>query len=49
MRSPVTVPDLFATVVTLMGIDPHETKTSPAGRPIAISDEGSPIGELLAS
>jgi Protein of unknown function (DUF1501) len=47
VKGAVTVPDLFATVATLAGIDPKESRTSPAGRPIAITDEGSPIRELI--
>jgi uncharacterized protein (DUF1501 family) len=48
VKDPVTVPDLFATVATLAGIDPHESRTSPAGRPIAITDDGSAIKALIA-
>jgi uncharacterized protein (DUF1501 family) len=45
---PVSVPNLLATIVQLVGIDPGETRTSPAGRPIAITDSGAPIKELIA-
>jgi uncharacterized protein (DUF1501 family) len=47
VAKPVTVPDLLATVTTLAGIDPAESRTSPAGRPIAITDEGTAIRELM--
>jgi uncharacterized protein (DUF1501 family) len=46
---PVTVPDLFATIATLLGIDPTREELSPIGRPIAVSDSGTPIRELIAS
>jgi hypothetical protein len=47
--NPVTVPDLFATIATLLGIDPKREEMSPVGRPIAVSDGGSPIKALLGS
>jgi uncharacterized protein (DUF1501 family) len=46
-RDPVTVPDLFATIATLLGIDPTREEMSPIGRPIAISDNGQPIKQLV--
>jgi uncharacterized protein (DUF1501 family) len=45
---PVTVPDLLATLATLLGMDPEETVLTPAGRPIAMTDHGKPIRELFA-
>jgi uncharacterized protein (DUF1501 family) len=45
--NPVSVPNLLATIVQLVGIDPGETRTSPAGRPIAVTDDGAPIQELI--
>jgi hypothetical protein len=45
---PVTVPDLFATIWTAMGVDPKKKNTSPLGRPIALSDNGVPVKELLS-
>jgi hypothetical protein len=47
--NPVTVPDLFATIATLLGIDPKREEMSPVGRPIAISDGGTPIRALITS
>jgi uncharacterized protein (DUF1501 family) len=47
-RDPVTVPDLFATIATLLGMDPRHEEMSPVGRPIAISDGGKPIKSLIA-
>ncbi len=44
---PVTVPNLLATAVTLLGKDPRETRISPAGRPIAMTDEGVAVPELI--
>ncbi|EDM78470.1 hypothetical protein PPSIR1_33184 [Plesiocystis pacifica SIR-1] len=41
---PVTVPDLFATVTTAIGVAPDEVHVSPAGRPITTVDEA---GELI--
>ena len=46
---PVTVPDLFATIATLIGMDPTHEEMSPVGRPIAISDNGKAIRGLIAS
>ncbi len=44
---PVTVSDLFATIATLIGMDPKHEEMSPVGRPIAISDGGKPIPALI--
>jgi len=44
---PVTVPNLFATITTLLGLDPGKTVTSPIGRPISITDDGTPIATLM--
>jgi uncharacterized protein (DUF1501 family) len=46
-KNPVAVPDLMATIATVLGMDPTETFLSPIGRPIAITNEGSPIRALL--
>lgn len=46
---PVTVPDYFATIAILLGMNPQREETSPVGRPIAISDNGNPIAGLLKS
>ena len=45
---PLTVPNFFATLATLMGIDPATELMSPVGRPIAISDSGTPVKELIS-
>jgi len=41
------VPDLLATMATLLGLDPAHTEMSPVGRPISITDDGTPIRELM--
>jgi uncharacterized protein (DUF1501 family) len=42
-----SVPDLLATMATLLGLDPAYTETSPAGRPISVTDGGTPIRALM--
>jgi len=44
---PVTVPDLFATFCTSMGIDPTIENVAPNGRPIKLVDGGQPVRDLL--
>jgi uncharacterized protein (DUF1501 family) len=48
VKDPVTVPDYFATLATLLGMDPAKEAMSPVGRPIAISEGGKPIAKLIA-
>jgi uncharacterized protein (DUF1501 family) len=43
-----TVPDLFATLATLLGMSPTTTIESPSGRPIALTDGGAPIRAVMA-
>jgi uncharacterized protein (DUF1501 family) len=43
---PISVPDLFATLLTLLGIDPAKEFITRSGRPIKLSD-GQPIQRLL--
>jgi uncharacterized protein (DUF1501 family) len=43
----VTVPNLFATLATQLGLDPGTTAMSPIGRPIAVTDDGLPVKELV--
>lgn len=45
---PVSEKDLFQTIYTSLGIDPHKEHMSPIGRPIKIVDGGQPVSELLA-
>jgi len=44
---PVGIPDFFATLATLLGLDPQKQLRTPVGRPIAITDGGTPIRELM--
>lgn len=44
--SPVTIPDLYATILTTLGMDPTEEIQSPIGRPFYLS-EGTPLQQLL--
>lgn len=46
-KNPVTVADLFATIATLMGIDPSKSLMSPIGRPISMSENGTVRKELI--
>jgi uncharacterized protein (DUF1501 family) len=41
------VPDLFATMATQLGLDPDETVQTRVGRPIAVTDGGTPIRAVL--
>lgn len=43
---PIPVPDLYATILTVLGLDPREEIQTPIGRPIRLSD-GAPISRLL--
>lgn len=45
---PTKVPDLLATMATLLGLDPAYTVTTPAGRPISVTDDGSPLRDLMS-
>ena len=47
VKDAVTVPNLLATVATTLGLDPAEMAQSPAGRPISLTDSGSPVKALL--
>jgi uncharacterized protein (DUF1501 family) len=44
---PTKVPDLLATMATLLGLDPAFTAMTPAGRPISVTDDGGAIRELM--
>lgn len=45
---PVTVPDLYATVLTLLGIDPEKEVRTNVGRSVKLTDAGTPIADLIA-
>ena len=41
------VADLFATMATLLGLDPDETVHTRVGRPISLTDSGQPIRAIM--
>lgn len=43
----VIVPDLFATLVTRLGIEHDRSFPTPSGRPIAVTDGGTPVPGLI--
>ena len=45
---PVQVADFFATVATLLGMNPSKAFMTPVGRPISITEKGTPIRDLIA-
>ncbi|MCA9029728.1 MAG: DUF1501 domain-containing protein [Planctomycetaceae bacterium] len=45
-KDPVTVPDLYATILTQLGLDYQEEIITPIGRPLVLA-EGTPISQLL--
>lgn len=45
---PVAVNDFFATVATLLGMNPAKSFMTPVGRPISITEKGTPIRDLIA-
>jgi hypothetical protein len=45
----VSVPDLFRTVATRLGLDPEERRVAPTGRPIKTVDGGEVVRELLGT
>jgi hypothetical protein len=49
MGQATTVPDLIATMATSAGLDPAFTASTPAGRPISISDGGRVLRDVLPS
>ncbi len=49
VKDAVTVPDLMATITSRLGLNPTESFTTPFGRPIAVTDNGTPIRALIAS
>jgi hypothetical protein len=48
IKDPLEVPDIHATVLSALGIDPTHEELAPIGRPIKLS-EGKPIAALLAT
>jgi len=45
--APTSVPDLLATMATLLGLDPGHTEMTPVGRPISLTDGGGPLADLI--
>ena len=45
---PITIPDLFATLLACSGIDGEKQFRTPEGRPIRLVDSATPVKELLA-
>ena len=45
---PVTVPDLFATMLSACGVDGTKTYQTPEGRPIKLAENGKVVGELFS-
>jgi hypothetical protein len=42
-----SVPDLFATMATLLGLDPQETVKTRVGRPISVTDGGQAVQSVM--
>ncbi len=42
-----SVPDLFATIATQLGMDPFQTVEAPNGRPVSVTDGGKVIDKVL--
>ncbi len=47
VKDPVRIQDLVATMAKVTGLDPADTASSPAGRPIALANDGTPVAALL--
>ena len=43
----VSVPDFFATLAAQLGMSPDRTRSTPLGRPVALTNNGTPIAALL--
>ncbi len=48
VENPIAVPNFFATVSSLLGMNPEKSFMTPVGRPIAITELGKPIRDLMA-
>jgi uncharacterized protein (DUF1501 family) len=49
VKDPSSVPDLMATIASLLGVDPAREMRTPRGRPITLTDGGKPISQILAA
>ena len=45
---PVTVPDLFATLLSAFGVDGSKSYQTPEGRPIKLAEKGKVVAELFS-
>jgi hypothetical protein len=44
---PVTPPDMAATILSILGIDPDTVLHTPLGRPVPLALGGKPVTELI--
>ena len=44
---PITPPDMAATILHALGIDPTTTLHTPLGRPVELAGGGKPVTELF--
>jgi arylsulfatase A-like enzyme len=47
VERPTAVPDLFATLASQLGINPDKSMPTPLGRPLAVTDGGKVLHEIL--
>lgn len=47
VKDGTSVPDLFATMAARLGLDPLATFDTPLGRPISLTDSGTPVAALM--
>ncbi len=45
---PIVTNDYFATIAALLGMSPSKTFMTPIGRPISITEKGTPVKDLIA-
>jgi uncharacterized protein (DUF1501 family) len=46
--NPITIPDLYASILTAFGIDPTFTYHTPTGRPIKLAGKGTVVKQLFS-
>ena len=46
VANPVSVPDLFATIMAAVGVDPHRNVFD-GDRPVPLTDRGNPVKSLF--
>ncbi len=47
-KDPVRIPDLYATILSAMNLAPNHEYLTPIGRPMARTDAGTPIPQLMS-